>query len=52
MGILFEKVSEKEVFRLALKRNISAYDAAYAWLAKSKKTKLLTLDEKLQNFGE
>jgi predicted nucleic acid-binding protein len=49
MGILFEKVNEKEVFRLALKNNITAYDAAYVWLAKSKKTKLLTLDERLED---
>ena len=49
MGILFERVNEKEVFRLALKNNITSYDAAYVWLAKSKKTKLLTLDERLED---
>ncbi len=48
IGILFEKVDEKEVLRLALKNGISAYDAAYVWLAKSRKLKLLTLDEKLK----
>ena len=50
MGILFEKVNEKEVFRLALRRGVTAYDASYVWLAKSKKLKLLTLDEKLKNI--
>jgi predicted nucleic acid-binding protein len=50
MGILFEKVNEKKVLRLALSKNITAYDASYVWLAKSKKLKLLTLDEKLENI--
>lgn len=50
MGILFEKVNEREVFRLALKDNISAYDASYVLLAKSKKTRLLTLDERLEKL--
>jgi predicted nucleic acid-binding protein len=36
MGIIFENVDEKEVFRLALENNISAYDASYVWLAKSR----------------
>ena len=47
MGILFEKIDEKEVMLLALQKNITGYDASYVWLAKSKKTKLLTLDERL-----
>jgi predicted nucleic acid-binding protein len=50
MGILFEKVNEKEVFRFAVRKGISAYDASYVWLAKSKKLELLTLDEKLENI--
>src|SRR5687768_15616439 len=29
MGIIFERINEKEVFRLALKSGISAYDASY-----------------------
>ncbi len=48
MGILFEKVNEKEVFRFAVRNGITAYDASYVWLAKSKKIDLLTLDEKLE----
>jgi predicted nucleic acid-binding protein len=47
MGILFEHINEKEVFRLSLTKGISAYDASYVWLAESKNLKLLTLDEKL-----
>ena len=50
MGILFEKVNEKEVFRFAIRNSITAYDASYVWLAKSKKLELLTLDEKLENI--
>ncbi len=50
MGILFEKVNEKEVFRFAIRNGITAYDASYVWLAKSKSLELLTLDEKLENI--
>ena len=49
MGILFEKVDEKEVLRLAFKKSITTYDASYVWLAKSQNIGLLTLDEKLEN---
>ena len=49
MGILFEKVDEKEVLRLAFKKGITSYDASYVWLAKSQKIGILTLDEKLEN---
>ena len=49
MGIHFEKVDEKEVLRLALKKGITTYDASYVWLAKSQNIGLLTLDEKLEN---
>ena len=47
MGIFFEQINEKEVLRLAIKKSISVYDASYLWMAKSRKLKLLTLDEKL-----
>ena len=50
MGILFEKVNEKEVFRFAVRNSITAYDASYVWLAKSKKLDLLTLDEKSEHI--
>jgi len=49
MGIHFEKVDEKGVLRLALKKSITSYDASYVWLAKSQNIGLLTLDEKLEN---
>ena len=49
IGILFEKVDEKQVLGLALNKSITAYDASYIWLAKSKKVKLLTLDETLKS---
>ena len=50
MGILFEKVNEREVFRFAVSKGITAYNASYVWLAKSKKLDLLTLDEKLKDI--
>ncbi len=50
MGIVFEKVDEKKVLRLALKNDITTYDASYVWLAKSQNIKLLTLDRKLEGI--
>lgn len=50
MGILFENINEIAVFHLALKENISAYDASFVWLAKEKKVRLLTLDERLEKL--
>jgi predicted nucleic acid-binding protein len=49
IGILFEKVDEKQVLGLALNKSITAYDASYVWLAKSQNIGLLTLDERLEN---
>lgn len=39
-----------QVFKLALKHEISAYDAAYLSLAKNKSVELLSLDEKLTSL--
>ena len=50
LGIFFEKTDEKEVLNLALQKSITAYDASYVWLAKSKNIKLLTLDKKLESI--
>lgn len=47
MGIFFEQIEEKEVFRLSLNKGISVYDASYVWLAESKNLQLLSLDEEL-----
>ena len=49
IGISYEGVDEKEVLSLALGKSISAYDASYVWMAKNKKIKLLTLDERLRS---
>ena len=49
-GILLKGINEKEVLRLAIKEGITTYDASYLWLAKSKKIKLLTLDENFQKL--
>lgn len=40
-----------EVFKLAIKENLTVYDAAYLWLAKSKKVKLQTLDKQLKKIA-
>ena len=50
MGILYKKIDEEAVFRLAITKSITAYDATYVWLAKSQNISLLTLDEKLENI--
>ena len=50
LGIGLENINEKDVFRLALNCGISAYDASYVWLAKTRKIKLLTLDEGLEKL--
>ena len=36
-----------EVFRIAVRARLNAYDAAYLWLARSLSTNLVTLDQKL-----
>lgn len=44
-------VNFKESFSLAIKKNLTIYDAAYLWLAKNKKVKLQTLDKQLKKFA-
>ena len=36
-----------EVFRIAVRARLTAYDAAYLWLARSLSANLITLDQKL-----
>lgn len=45
--IEYQDVDLEEVLKLALGTGLSVYDACYLWLAKEKKTKLLTFDKKL-----
>lgn len=40
-----------EVFKLAIKKNLTVYDAAYLWLAKSKKVRPQTLDKQLKKIA-
>jgi predicted nucleic acid-binding protein len=47
MGILLKDIDPISVLELALRHNISAYDAAYLSLAKSEHCELLTGDKKL-----
>ena len=44
-------VNYQESFSLAIKENLTVYDAGYLWLAKSKKVKLQTLDQQLKKFA-
>lgn len=44
-------VEFEEVFKLAIKENLTVYDSAYLWLAKNKKVKLQTLDKQLKKIG-
>src|SRR3989344_6214674 len=47
LGISCEDVDSHEAFLVAIKENLSVYDASYLWLAISKNLPLLTLDNKL-----
>lgn len=44
-------INYKESFSLAIKENLTVYDAAYLWLAKNKKVKLQTLDKQLKKIA-
>jgi len=46
------RVDFADVIDLALKRNLTTYDASYLWLASMLKCKLLTLDAKLGKVAE
>ena len=45
-----QKNDSARVMGIALKYNLSVYDASYVALAKKLKIKLLSLDKKLQNL--
>lgn len=47
LPIIYQEVDYREVFKIALERNFSAYDAAYVFLAKKRKIPLVSLDQKL-----
>jgi len=44
-------VNYQESFALAIKNDLTVYDAGYLWLAISKKIKLQTLDKQLRKFA-
>ncbi|MDZ4209542.1 MAG: type II toxin-antitoxin system VapC family toxin [Candidatus Curtissbacteria bacterium] len=44
-------VNYQESFSLAIKENLTVYDAGYLWLAKNKRVKLQTLDKYLKKIG-
>ena len=43
-------VNYQELFVLAVKKDLTVYDAGYLWLAKTKKVKLQTLDKQLKKI--
>ncbi|MBU3935416.1 type II toxin-antitoxin system VapC family toxin [Patescibacteria group bacterium] len=48
LPIEFEEVNYAQVLSLALKRDLSVYDASYLWLAKKKKIGVVSLDKRLE----
>jgi predicted nucleic acid-binding protein len=48
LGVEETDVDAAAVVRLALEKGLTAYDAAYLWLAQQIGAELVTLDEKLQ----
>jgi len=47
LPVIYQEVDYREVLKIALERNFSAYDAAYVFLAKKRKIPLVSLDQKL-----
>ena len=47
LSLLFRGVNQGEVVRLGLSTGLTAYDAAYLWLARALAMPLVTLDKKL-----
>ena len=47
LPITYQEVDFDKILQLAFKKQISAYDAAYVYLAQTKKLLLLSLDRKL-----
>ena len=47
LGLRFRGIDQGEVVRLGLATGLTAYDAAYLWLARALGVPLVTLDKKL-----
>ncbi len=47
IDIIYQNTDPRKIFALAIKENLSIYDASYLWLAKMNNTTLLTLDKNL-----
>lgn len=47
LGLRFRGIDQGEVVRLGLATGLTAYDAAYLWLARALAMPLVTLDKKL-----
>lgn len=51
LSILLAHVDLAGVLTIAVKRNLSVYDASYVWLAREKGIPFLTLDAKLEKLA-
>ena len=51
LGIKYEDADIHEAFLVALKENLSVYDASYVYLARLKRISLLTLDSRLKRLA-
>jgi len=52
MKIEYLDIDFKKTLNLSIKHDISFYDATYLYLAKTYKSKLLTLDKKLAKISQ
>ena len=50
--IIFEEMDYSKVLHLALKENLTFYDASYLYLAQAKQVSLLALDQRLRALAE
>lgn len=52
IDIEYAEIDLSETFELALKEDLSAYDASYVWLSRKENIPLLTLDRKMQKLAK
>lgn len=52
IDIEYIEINLTETFELALKEDLSAYDASYIWLSQKENIPLFTLDKKMQKLAK
>ena len=50
--ITYPQIDIIDILNLALKENLSVYDASYIWLSRKENLTLLTLDKKMQRLSK